>query len=243
MVSKKKMKRNNNKSTMGVRICSCGRIHFYDEKHVDDAIAADKEVLFICGGCGRATRIGADDWTGYYDDNEPCYAMYQQDVEKEAVWTADIFNPAENKKAISEILYSPGKKVMMQTGYYAKAYSNGYFEDIWYPDFCKLEHEGLTVQEVMEFINEYRTNRRKVNMRALMKALTPEEAKVLYSRCLIKSFDWSETELGPQRTKHRKVNLRALMKEPTPEKAKVLHSRCLIESFDCSETELDPQNF
>ena len=199
MVSKKKMKKNNKKSTMRVRICSCGRIHFYDEKHVDDAITANKEVLFICGGCGRATRIGADDWTGYYNDNEPCYAMYQQDVEKEAVWTADAFNPAENKKAFAEILYSPGKKVMMKTGYYAKAYSNGYFEDIWYPDFWKLEKPNLTIPEVMEFINENRTKRKQVNMNSLLRELTEEEAKCLYRSCYIEGLDWSETKYGPQK--------------------------------------------
>ena len=193
------MKKNKNKSHMQMRICSCGRIHFFDGKHIDDAISADKELLFICGGCGRATRIGADDWTGYYDDNEKCYAMYQQDINKDTVLTADIFEKAENRKAFTEILYSQGKKVMMMTGYYAKAYSNSEFEDIWYPDFWRLEKPDLTIPEVMDFIKENRTNRKLVNMNALLRDFTEEEVKYLHSSCHIKGMDWSKTKYGPQK--------------------------------------------
>ena len=125
--------------------------------------------------------------------------MYQQDVEKETYWTADAFNTAENRKAFTEIMYSPGKKVMMMTGYYAKAYNNGEFEDIWYPDFWKLEKPDLTIPEVMDFIKENRTNRKLVNMNALLRDFTEEEVKYLHSSYHIKGMDWSKTKYGPQK--------------------------------------------
>lgn len=192
-------KNNKKKSNLRLRICSCGRLHFYDDDRINQAITNNKEVLFICGGCGRATRIGADDWTGYYDNDEPCFAMYQQDVEKEISWTADAFADDEHRKAFTEIIYSPGKKVMMMTGYYAKAYGNNEFEDIWYPDFWKLEKPNLTIEEVMNFINENRTKRKQVNINSLLRDLTEEEAMLLYNSYGIKGIDWSTTKYGPQK--------------------------------------------
>lgn len=180
------------------RICHCGRIHFYDADRVYNAVEEGKDIILVCGGCGTVTVMGGDDVTGMYEDEGICYSMYAYDIDKETTFNADTFTGGENKKPVAEIIYSPGKKVMMMTGYYARCFSNDIFEDIWYPDFWKLEHKGLTIQEVMDFIEENRTKRRKVNMRALMKELTPEEAKVLHSRYLIEAFDWTETELGPQ---------------------------------------------
>ena len=188
-----------NKTNLRMRICSCGRIHFYDGNRVYNAIAENKEVLFICGGCGRATRMGADDWTGYYDNDEPCYAMYSQEVDKDTSWTADAFEATEQRKAFSEIIYSTGKKVMMKTGYYAKAFHNDEFEDIWYPDFYKLEHPGVAIEEVFKFIEENRTLRKQVNMNWLVRELTEEEAKLLHRAYYIKAFDWSQTKYGPQK--------------------------------------------
>lgn len=180
-----------------MRICSCGRIHFYDAQRVYDAVNNNKEVLFICGGCGRATRMGGDNVTGMYGD-DICYSMYSQDVEKTTSWNAESFNKTKEHKAFTEIIYSPGKKVMMMTGYYAKCFFNDTFEDTWYPDLWKLEQPGVTMKEVFEFIEENRTKRKQVNINWLLRDLTEEEAKLLHAASYIKGIDWSTTKYGPQ---------------------------------------------
>jgi hypothetical protein len=85
--------------------------------------------------------MGGDDVTGFYGD-DICYSMYSQEVDKDTTWTEDAFKETKEHKAFTEIIYSPGKKVMMMTGYYAKCFSNDTFEDTWYPDFWKLEQPG-----------------------------------------------------------------------------------------------------
>ena len=56
-------------------ICSCGRIHMIPEYKIDEAISKTKELLVICGGCGRAVKHGADVVPDLDNPDEDCYEM------------------------------------------------------------------------------------------------------------------------------------------------------------------------
>ena len=187
-------------SNLQPRICKCGRIHFINENEITAAIKNNKDLLVICGGCGMATRIGADIQTvfaGTKYPNETIYNMYSIRIGE---WnnfelTAESFVTNDKQKGIYKVLYSNGKQVMMETGYYAKSYedNNGRFEDIWYPDFYKIEREDITLEEVFRFIDDFKTDRRTVNMEMLLHDLTDEEAEIL-SHCVIPSLNWKGTK-------------------------------------------------
>lgn len=179
-----------------VRICKCGRIHFIKESEITAALEADKNLLVICGGCGKATLIGADKMTDWSDPNKTIYNMYSIQMGKweDFELTADSFETGK-KKGIHKILYSNGKQVRMESGQYARSFEHGQgrFEDIWYPDFWKIERKDVTVEEIMKFIEEHRRERSTVNMRSLLRDLTEEEAEVL-SHCYIKGLNWKGTK-------------------------------------------------
>jgi hypothetical protein len=185
------------KKHLRLKICSCGRLHFYDQNRVDEAITNNKEVIFVCG-CGRITKWGASEEFDYFGDGKMCYNVYSEEIKSPTTWNSKTFTETDGKKAISEIIYSPGKKVMMKTGYYASAYVNDEFEDMLYPDFWKIEKNNITPNEVLNWIEEHRRDRKTVNMNWLLRELTEEEAMLLHSSYYIKAFDWSKTKLGPQ---------------------------------------------
>ena len=178
-----------------VRICNCGRIHFLDREMTSKALEHDKDILLICGGCGSATKIGADkgyDWWG--NTKEEVYNMYSFDVgDYDFTLDASKFENNEHQKGIDKIVYSVGKRVMMKTGMYARYFRFERFEDNWYPDFYKIKHNDVTVKEIMDFINEWEKDRVTVNMNWLIRSLTDEEAKAL-SRLYIPAFDWKGTK-------------------------------------------------
>lgn len=178
-----------------LRICSCGRLHFLDEDLVNTALEQNKNLLLICGSCGRATVIGAekevDIWSG--DTDKICYNMYSRNIEEDMEeFTAVSFDSAD-KKGIYKIVYSKGKGVPMRTGMYAQSCDINGFHENWFPDFYKIERPDVTAEDLKEFLSKWRKDRSTVSMNRLLNELTDEEAELL-SHFSIKGLDWSGTK-------------------------------------------------
>lgn len=178
-----------------MKICSCGRIHMIKEEKIQNAEGKNKELLLICGGCGKATVMGADIEPDWFEPDQDVYSRYTRDFShnKDAVITTSSFFQTEEQKGIEEILYSQGIKVPMMTGQYATDYYNGIFSDRWYPDFYKIQRKDVTVQEIMRFIDEYYHDRKTVNMSRFINE-TPEEILDELSNYWIEGFDWKGTK-------------------------------------------------
>ena len=178
-----------------VRICHCGRLHFIDFDIIDAALNADKDVLLICGICGKATMIGADRMPDYWTDSDKeVFNMYAYNAgDEDFTLDASKFENTNSTKGIFKVVYSVGKGVPMMTGSHAGIYTFGRFEDIWYPDFYKIEHPDVTLQDVHDFIDKWRRNRTTVNMNRLINSLTDDEAELL-SRLYIEGLDWKGTK-------------------------------------------------
>ena len=176
-----------------IRICNCGRIHFINESIIIDALKQDKEVMLICGGCGNATVIGADRYMDEYEPEKEVFDMYSYYAgNKDFQIDEKSFQPGERKE-FHKVIYSKGKQVRMMTGMYATAYEYGKFSDNWFPDFYKIERDGITVEEIMQFIEQWRHDRTTVNMDSLIHDLSEEEAEILSGRW-VKGLDWSGTK-------------------------------------------------
>jgi len=178
-----------------MRICKCGRIHMIPNDRLDKALENNKNLLLICGGCGAATLIGADIEPDWDEHNKDCYMMYSGDFSshKDTTISVSDFESTASKKGIEEIIYSHGLKVPMMTGQYATDYFNGRFSDRWYPDFCKIQRSDVTVNEIMNFIDEYTHDRTTVNMRRFIRE-TPEDMLAEISQYLIDGLDWKGTK-------------------------------------------------
>ena len=176
-------------------ICSCGRIHMIPEYKIDEAISKTKELLVICGGCGRAVKYGADVVPDLDNSDEDCYEMYSVDFSsyEDKVINTDTFKGNEKEKAVEEILYSHGIKVPMKTGQYATDYFNGRFSDRWYPDFYKIQRTDITVKEIMDFIDKYNHDRTTVNMDRFINE-TPDDILAELSTYYIDGLDWKGTK-------------------------------------------------
>lgn len=178
-----------------MHICKCGRIHMVDMEKLDKALEANKNLLLICGGCGGATVIGADIEPDYIEPDKDCYNLYQFDFSQyeDAHITEAYFAGDDKHKAIMEIIYSHGIKVPMMTGMYATDYFDGNFSDRWYPDFYKIQRRDVTVEEIMEFIDQYNKDRTTVNMNRFINE-NPEDIIEEISHYYIRGFDWSGTK-------------------------------------------------
>lgn len=180
-----------------VRFCSCGRIHFIPFDEVCAAVEQDKELWLICGGCGTTTQIGADIERDYNDPEQVSYNMYSGTYSEDKTFeiTPDIFTGGKDHKSIYKIIRSAGYRPLMKTGMRACSFCHfgDFFEDIWYPDFYKIERKDVTVEEILEFIEKYRKDRVTVNMGTLLRELTEEELKCL-SGYVIKGLDWTGTK-------------------------------------------------
>lgn len=173
-----------------VRICSCGRIHFVNQTIINEALDLNKDVLMVCGGCGRATLIGADkEFMDLGEGEEEVFNMYSFDLTSDKEYTFDYtdFEGTNNSKAIHKILYSPGKKVPMKTGMNANSYFANTFYDNWYPDISELQTKSGS--ELLTYLEQWNMNRQTVNVKFLMSTLTDEE-KTLLSGVYIRGFDW-----------------------------------------------------
>ena len=197
-----------------VRFCGCGTLLFVPEETIDKALHEDKEVLLICGRCGRAYYIGADhqvydDEHGHHDE----FMMYTRE-------------PVEDKFVLDEtteqkphtVFWTKGVRVPMKTGEYARSHSCDIFSDMWYPDGAsylgdmKLENFMSLYEKVkagtaddkekerfmrfiswmipyLENIHEWKKNQSVVDMARLNRELTPEQ-KESVMRYSIRAFDW-----------------------------------------------------
>jgi len=178
-----------------MRICKCGRIHMIPMEKIDNALDKDKNLLLLCGGCGKGTVIGADIQPDYIEPQKDGYSMYFYDFS--TYWNKEIsildFESTENQKGFEEIFYSHGIKVPMMTGQYATDYFYEKFSDRWYPDFYKIQKKNISVSEIMEFIDKYNQDRTTVNMDRFL-GETPEEMLEVISRYPIKGFNWEGTK-------------------------------------------------
>ena len=178
-----------------MRICSCGRIHMIPMDKVNNAIEKNKNLLYICGGCGNASIIGADIEPDWYEKDKLCYNMYSSKVfeYKDGSINVEDFTEHDNKKAISEIFYSHGIRVPMMTGEYARSYFYGTFADMWYPNFYEVQRSDTTVEEFRQFINDFTINQTVVNMNRFINE-TPKEYLEEISSYLIEAFNWKGTK-------------------------------------------------
>lgn len=178
-----------------MHICKCGRIHMVDNNKLEKALEQNKNILLVCGGCGKRSCIGADVGPDYYNPNETAYTMYSYDFysDENKYITEKDFHESSHQKGISEIFFSAGIKVPMMTGMYATDYCNGMFSDRWYPDFYKIQRPDITVDEIMDFINKYTKDRTTVNMKRFINE-TPDDMLDEISHYMIDGFNWKGTK-------------------------------------------------
>lgn len=178
-----------------MRICKCGRIHMTQNSKLEKALENNKDLLLICGGCGRAILIGADIEPDWNEPGKDCYCMYSLDFSssKDTTISKSDFESTEFKKGIEEIIYSQGIKVPMMTGQYASDCFDGRFSDRWYPDFYKIQRKDVTVNEIMSFIDDYNRDRTTVNMIRFIQD-TPKDMLEVISQYNIVGFNWKGTK-------------------------------------------------
>lgn len=173
-----------------VRVCSCGRIHVLPWEAIEFAIYDGSEFTYICGGCGAAVSIGADETVDFDDPDTPAYDMYSRGYDGEGGMFNEIFQNT------CDLYYSPGVKVPMMTGNYANSYCDG-FKDMVYPDLYKIDRDNVTAEEVHEFIADYNKKSITVNMGRLMRE-QPKEIVQAISDVYFEQFDWSGTQYDRQ---------------------------------------------
>ena len=121
--------------------------------------------------------------------------MYSRTLPKEdTVFDTDFMNTSNQyHKQISEIFYSNGYKVPMKSGMDATDFYVGKFSDRWHPDFYKIQRNDVTVDEIMDFIDDFNKNRTTVDMERLIDRL-PEDVLEELSALYIPSLDWTNTK-------------------------------------------------
>lgn len=184
-----------------MRICKCGRIHFYSTELLNSLLEEDKELVLICSHCGDVTHIGADKepmqfWDETAGEDEICFNMYSWNEESGEI-TEDRFNPEimkeKGKRVIGKVLIDKGISVMMRTGYMANGYQNGRFYDNWYPDFLFNHSPNADLAYFTKQIAEWEEKRKTAIMPALLQQLSDEQAEIL-SGCCIDGLDWTGTK-------------------------------------------------
>lgn len=186
-----------------MRICKCGRIHLINEDDINRALDEDKEVLLICSGCGHSFLIGGDEFYDEMIDEKKSYMMYTSEIRcKEGNAEIDKVDFNEDyrtigdlthSKPIYKIIYSEGIRVPLMTGSYANNYFADIFSDMTYPDFLlRISPKYITTDEIFKYIEEWRINRRKVDMKRFIFENKPEDLDVI-SCYLINAFDWEGT--------------------------------------------------
>lgn len=179
-----------------VLICSCGRIHFYDSNILIESAKAGRSVMFICDGCGQAILMGADERCDLPFNGKPSYEAYSFPCREDQYGIIDggTFDGGSDGEKLLRIIRSRGVRVMMKTGYFAKSYHNGKFEDIWYPDFLyDYDFNRLPKDRIVEMIEKWKRDSTTVNMRSLLESLTDEEAEALSHR-IIEGLNWTGTK-------------------------------------------------
>lgn len=182
-----------------MRICKCGRLHFYSNELLQDLLEEEKELVLICSRCGNVIHIGANKEPAvWHDENakedDYIFNMYSYSQEKETIDAAN-FNvekmTEEGCHTIGKIIIDEGIGVTMDTGYSADTYtSEGFYDSSSQFDRIKGYE---TLEELEKDLDDYDEKRKKVRMHILLRHLTNEQAEVL-SDYLIKGLDWSGTK-------------------------------------------------
>lgn len=181
------------------RMCSCRRIHAIKKEKINKALKNNKNFLLICAGCGKASLIGADIAPDWYEPEKNCYYRYTTELshDKDKTINDSDFISTKEQKGIEEILYSYGHEIPMMTGMYANGTTvvegSGKPCDNWFPDFWKIEREGITFAEISAFIEQWRKDRITVNMQRFI-SQTPEDVLEELSLHYYPCFDWSGTK-------------------------------------------------
>lgn len=170
-----------------LHICSCGRIHLIETEKIFKAIDDEKNTLLICGDCGHILNIGGYREKNMYSEAEEM--VYVQEISDFSPYTDTIIN----KEEVGEIIYSHGLKVPMMTGNYANSYFNGRFYDNCNPDFYKIKRNGITVEEIKRYLDDYEKCCQTVDMKRFINENDEGDLKRI-SNYLIESLCWKNTE-------------------------------------------------
>lgn len=178
-------------------ICDCGRIHLISNDQIIKSFDDNKDIMIICGGCGKVTIIGADQDCDWIAENTYYPYTHELSREKSKVITADAFKGTKGQKAISKIIYDAGIQVPMMTGRYATSYSDGIFYDDREPDLDEIYRADINFDKVHAFISKHKLNMITVDMTKLIKESPAELIKELSSYYIV-GLNWdvnAETEL------------------------------------------------
>lgn len=188
------------KKEYDVRFCSCGTIHFIESETVQTAVTANRELIVICGGCGKSFVIGADrepNWENP-ESSEYAYSMYSNDFNKSFTTTIEesfvIMDDGSNRVFSHNpiVRYSMGKRPMMMTGQRASHYRNGKFYDEDY-DVLSLLESCTLVSEVQRHVDHWKLNKSVVNTTRLFNELSDDELRHL-SHYSLEGLDWTNTK-------------------------------------------------
>lgn len=182
-----------------VRICKCGRIHFYSSELLDKLLEEEKELVLVCSRCGHTIHIGADVESAMFfdEDADPediAYNMYAYSLENEEFDAKNFDKEAmkkEGKRTIGKIIIDEGIGVMMDTGYMADYYGSNGFAD-YGSNFDRMK-KYKSLSELESDLDDYDKQRHQVCMKALLRNLTDDQAETL-SCYFIKNLNWSETK-------------------------------------------------
>ncbi len=149
-----------------VRFCSCGRVHFIENKTLEKICdEQDQEILFICGRCGATSRIGLDD----YMDGKAWYSITLNDAKID-----------DGLSRIGLIIHSRGEQIRMETGGEAT-----YHGDIFI-DWETQKPEGVDVVE-------WEKKRRTVNTQHTINWIRNDD-KLDALSCYAVKIDWTGTK-------------------------------------------------
>lgn len=192
-----------------INFCNCGTIHAIDKDKLYEDLDKEKSTVLICANCGAATIIGADI---FYEQDE----ITGKEIKSFYMYCRDL-SPCEDMEITSEtfqneslsmyhpaarIIYSHGHRVPMKTDNYANSFFAEKFSDMIYPDFYKIQKKDITVDEIMNFINDFNEERTTVNMERFIRE-TPHDVLEEISGFCIKGLNWAGTEFDrDNRRKH-----------------------------------------
>lgn len=193
------MRNRKNKDSLELKVCKCGRIHFYKFSMLYELLEDEKELILICSNCGDVIHIGSDKRKEMVDIKDLSvkyiHEMYSYKIESETI-TELNFNKEkmneEQKRTIGKILISSGKPVYMETGFYADSMVDSNFCDSS-SQFPYFNEKYDSVEQILSGLIKYNEKRKKVVMHVFIKSLTDEEAKTL-SGYLFKNLDWKGTK-------------------------------------------------
>lgn len=172
-----------------LKICSCGKIHMIPNEKIDHAIKHDKNLLLICGSCGAATIIGAEE---EQFGHTTVYKIYSSDAFINNIENINIsdFMSLGGKKGIIEIIYDKGIKVPMKNGEYATSYFGDKFHNSSRLSMYEIQQHK---DDIVDFYSTYIRNCGIVDMRRFINENSDEILSEL-STYYIGGFNWEGTK-------------------------------------------------